>query len=130
MAKRKKTTQAVILSARLNPATSDKDRMALEIIREKEAEGMNFKQIAVDAILHRGGATPEMFDRETSTQKLVTHLEAMLSDFSADLLRNLKGRGSFPPDDDEDEEGVSRFASTFAKGYLQRQQKALGDDDE
>lgn len=128
---RQKTTQAVILSARLNPVTSEYDRKALEIIRELEANGFNFKQIAVDAILRAGGAKPEMFERDSGTAALLARFETLLADFSTDLVRNLKSRGNLPVDDDEDdEEGVSRFASTFAKGYLQRQQQALGDDEE
>lgn len=128
---RKKTTKAVILSARLNPATSDEDRKALEIIREKEAEGFNFKQIVVDAINRAGGVTPEMFARDNSTAKLLLQLEHLLADFSNDLVRTLKNNGSVQlDDDDEDSAGHSRFASTFAKGFMQRQQQALGDVDD
>lgn len=125
---RQKTSKAVIYSARLNPVTSEEDRKAIEIIKDLEADGFNFKQIAVDAILRAGGVKPEMFAREGGTSKLLAQLETMLADFSSDLMRNLKNRGDVQTEGDEsDDEGISNFASTFAKGYIQRQQQALGD---
>lgn len=129
MSPRKKTSRAVIKSARFNPVTSEKDMKALEIIEELEGKGYNFHQIAVDAILTRGGATPEMFDPENGTRNMISQLETMLADFSADLMRNLKGRRDFDIDDD-DEGRVSQFTANFAKGFLARQQQVLGDDEE
>ncbi len=128
---RKKTTQAEILSARLNPITSEYDRRALEIIHKREQEGFNFKQTAVDAILRAGGYTPEMFERDTGAAKLILHLESLLANFSSELMQALKERGTSSIDDDlHSEGGLSKFSQTFARGYLQRQQQALGDDDD
>lgn len=128
---RKKTSAAVILSARLNPVTSQYDRKALEIVKHQETKGFNFKQVAVDAILRSEGYTPEMFERDTSVSKLFAHLETMLADFSSQLMESLKNRGVSSIDDDlHSEGGISKFSQTFARGYLQRQQQALGDDEE
>lgn len=128
---RKKTSAAVILSARLNPVTSQYDRKALEIVKHQETKGFNFKQVAVDAILRSEGYTPEMFERDTSVSKLFAHLETMLADFSSQLMEGLKNRGVSSIDDDlHSEGGISKFSQTFARGYLQRQQQALGDDEE
>lgn len=128
MSPRQKTSQAIILSARINPRTSDKDRMALEIIRDLEEKGYKRKQIIVDAILARGGATPEMFDQETFAQQIMSHLETVLADFSVDLLRNIKSRDDIDIDESDDGE-VSRFTTNFAKGFIERQQQVLGDDE-
>jgi len=128
MSPRKKTSQAVIKSARLNPVTSEKDMKALEIIEELEGKGFNFHQIAVDAILAKGGATPEMFDQENMARHIMSRLEGVLANFSDELMHNLKSRGGLDLDDDDGE--VSRFTSTFARGFLERQQQVLGDDEE
>lgn len=127
MSPRLKTSRAIIKSARFNPTTSEKDMKALEIIEDLEGKGYNFHQIAVDAILHRGGATPEMFDRENTAQQIMARLEGVLANFSDELMHNLKSRGSLDLEDDDGE--VSRFTSNFARGFLERQQQVLGDDE-
>lgn len=62
-------------------------------------------------------------------------LEQTLEAFAAQLLRQLKqtktsGRGRSVIEDDEDDETVSTFAKNFARGFMQRQSKGRGEDDD
>lgn len=123
----KKTTQAVIKHARLNPVTSIEDKKALEIIAELEAEGYNFKQIAVDAILRAGGAKPEMFAR-TSNGDLMSGMEDMLSRFADEILSKIQISGGRINEESSDDQ-ESPFSRNFAKSFMQRQQRAMGDEE-
>lgn len=122
---RQKTTQAVIKHARLNPVTSAEDKAALDIIQELEADGYNFKQIAVDAILRVNGMKPEMFARP-NPQNMMTDMEDMLSRFAQEIVLAVK-RGGIQPNDEPEGETDSPFSRNFAKSFMQRNQRAMGD---
>lgn len=127
-----KTTKAKYYSARFNPATSEEDAKAVEIIERLQAEGFKFKDIAQDAILRADGYKPEMFSSgDRDTMKLLSQLENMFTRFAEELIQRIgdrpQGTGYTAPDDDEPEQPTSKFARSFAKTFLQRQQN--GDSD-
>jgi predicted transcriptional regulator len=133
---RVKTSKAVIKCARLNPINEAEEK-ALLIIDHLESKGYNFKQIVVDAINRAGGVTPEMFtkDEDRQTARMAKMLENALEQFGQELTEKLQEKlqakvspsGIFA-DDDEEGGSKSQFVRTFAKGFLQRQQSALGED--
>ncbi len=122
-----KTTQAVIKHARLNPVTSAEDKAALEIIDQLEADGYNFKQIAVDAILRVNGMKPEMFARP-NPQNMMADMEDMLSRFAQEIVTAVK-HGSVQPESESISESDSPFSRNFAKSFMQRNQRAMGDEE-
>lgn len=125
---RPKTTQAVIKTARLNPATSAEDKAALEIIQELEGQGYNFKQIIVDAVLRGNGFKPEMFARPNSGD-LMRGMEDMLSSFAQEILSEVR-KGGVRTEEEPASEADSPFSRNFAKSFMQRQQRATGEEDQ
>lgn len=125
----RKTSRAVYKTARLNPTTSQLDKEALEIIERLEAQGWNFKQIAVDAILRAGGKTPEMFEQSGGT---VAGLEKLLDQFAKEIINEVRKGGVFTgnqqDDEDEDDIEMSPFTRSFARSFIERQQRASEDD--
>lgn len=124
---RQKTTQAVIKHARFNPATSAEEKAALDIIQELEADGYNFKQIAVDAILRMNGAKPEMFARP-NPQNMMADMEDMLSRYAQEIITAVK-RGGVQIEDEANGDSDSPFSRNFAKSFMQRNQRAMGDEE-
>lgn len=123
---RQKTSKAVIKSVRLNPINKE-ERTALEIIQRLEDEGFNFKQIVVDAILYADGRSPEMFSK-TDTQGLFAHMEALLEQFAQEIIHATRRAG--PAASEEETGGESTaFVKNFARGFLERQSQALGDEE-
>lgn len=123
---RKKTSQAVIKSVRLNPI-NEHERAVLEIIDQLESEEYNFKQIVVDAILRANGYTPEMFARPFPND-ILGHLERMLEQFAHEIIQatqNMRGGGRYV----EDEGETTSFAQNFARSFIDRQRKAQGGDE-
>jgi hypothetical protein len=127
---RQKTSKAVIKAARFNPETSEYDRRALEIIEQLEADGYNFKQIVVDAILRASGATPEMFERPGVG---TADLQRLLEQFAQEILNEVRKGGDVPKAsrhaDGDDPADVSPFTRNFARSFVQRQQRATGEDE-
>ena len=125
-----KSSKAVYKTARLNPVTSQADRDVLEIVERLEAEGWNFKQIAVDAILRADGRTPEIYDKPGLSMNA---LEPLLEQFAKEIISEIRRSGistSKPGADSEtDESEVTPFSRTFAKSFVQRQQRTMGDDE-
>lgn len=126
-----KTSQAVIKPARLNPKNPH-EREVLRILGEKEKQGYNFKQVAVDAILRAEGCTPEMFDKEPVGDIFSLIKEAIAEAIPA-ALRHYSGlRMQQSPDAPEEEidESVSEFSKSFATSYLQRRESLVGQPDD
>lgn len=120
----RRKSQARFFSARFNPATSEEDALALDLIDQWIEQGYNFKAIVTDAILARAGHEPEMFNKPVQDH-LIDRMEDVLAAFAEDLISRI---GTMPrrtvrqSDDDEDsEEDATRFARNFAKGFMQRQ---------
>ena len=132
----KKTSNAKYFSARFNPDTSEEDARVIEIVNRWISQGLTFKSVAQDAILHRDGHRPVMFsDPNQANARLLGQIEDMLARFAEELMRHMDTlpRGGLPAlneDDDDDYTTpgtTSAFARNFAKGFLQRQQS--GDDE-
>lgn len=128
-----KTSQAVLLTARLNPINPE-EASALKIIAEQREKGFNFKQVIVDAINRCGGATPEMFTRERDDQmhQFARLTEGALSQFTEQVLNELRSNGVQLPQPDKDDEGkpISSFTRTLVKGLKQRQEQTYEDIDD
>ncbi len=129
---KEKTSLAVIKTARLNPINHE-EAVTLEYISELEKQGYNFKQIIVDAILARAGATPEMFTREKQSEHLAHVVEESFSKFAAELMQRISAgtiKVSASIDEDQNRsDGLSAFARNFGRGLLQRNQMTQGDDE-
>lgn len=128
---KEKTTQAKYFTLRLNPVTSAEDSETLNIIRQLESEGYTFKQIAQDAILARQGYNPEMFSKSTSGY-ILGGLENLLTRFAGEIVHELKkgGKSQINGDTDDDaREEESPLVRNLARSFMQRQQKALGDEE-
>lgn len=118
---REKTSQAEIYHARLNPINPE-EAIALEYIRAAEGNGINFKQVVVDAINARAGATPEMFARNGGIVEYAKSTEAMFKQFAEQLIAELRQSGGIQMNNPQSaEEPVSRFAKSFASGLRKRQ---------
>lgn len=124
-------------SARFN-LRRDPDRQAVEIIQRYESEGVSFKKLARDAILMMEGYTPEMFadERGTTMRDMMVQMEDMFATFAQDILGKIKsGGGYIPANDSGDDDSMSatqpsKFARNLASGFVARQSRVLGADDE
>lgn len=121
-----KTSQRTHRQAWLNPATSEADKAALRIIERQEANGVSFKQLAVDNILRCEGIDPATFPRSGLD---LAGLEGLLARFADYIISNVGGGGSAPPadpDEFEDEDTApgkpSKFARGLAASFAARQQ--------
>jgi hypothetical protein len=123
-----KTSQARYISARLNPTTSSEDKEALAIIDGLISQGFNPHQIIVDAILRAGHWTPEMFPKQGSFD-MVALMESLLSNFAREIIEEIHKAGfTMVSENGEQESGdTSEFVNNFARTFMQRQQRALGD---
>jgi hypothetical protein len=127
-----RTSQAVILTARLNPINPE-EASALRIIQEQREKGYNFKNVIVDAINRCGGMTPEMFTHDEDRQ-LTRLSEEVLSQFTEQVLNELRSNGVSLPQSaterDDEDKPLSKFSKNFAKGVKQRQEQTYEDIDE
>lgn len=123
----KKTTKAVIKSARLNPVTSERDRAVLELIEQGAADGYTFKDIVIDAILYANGKTPDNFDRPQSND-ILSGMEDLLSRFADEIVREVKNGGSVGDATFNEPEASTNFSRNLAKTFMQRQQQNKGDE--
>lgn len=124
-----KTSQAKYKSIRFNPLTSSEDKEALAIIDSLEMQGFNFHQIVVDAILRAGNWKPEMFPKP-NTPDMAIMMENMLANFAREIVEEIHKRGfqTVSISDDNETGESSDFVNNFARTFMQRQQKALGDN--
>lgn len=123
-----KTSQAKYKSIRFNPGTSVEDREALALVTDLETQGYNFHQIVVDAILRAGDWTPEMFPKP-NTPDMIGMMEGLLSNFAQEIIAEIH-RGGIRINEGEigePQEDTSEFVNNFARTFMQRQQRALGD---
>ena len=130
-----KTSQAVLLTARLNPINPE-EASALKILAEQREKGYNFKQVVVDALNRCGGVTPEMFTQERDDQmhQFAKLTEGMLGQFTEQVLNELRSNGvNLPqstPDQDDNGKPISSFTKTIVRGLKQRQEQTYEDIDE
>lgn len=131
----KKTSEAVYKTMRLNPK-NDVDREVLEILNELEdpAKGITFKTVAVDAILRNAGRTPEIVSRDYDLgSRLLAQLEQLFARFAQEIITQLSKGGIRVEADDDDEpesnDKPSRYARTFAKSFIERQRRVMGDEE-
>lgn len=125
-------SQAEYRSARFNPI-NPQDRDVLAIVKELEDQGFNFKQIVSDAILRADGKTPEMYAAPMVTAQIITtYMDNVLAQFAQEIVTEIK-RGGFravaeTDEDEESSEKPSKFAQSFARSFLERQRRAMGDE--
>lgn len=114
-------SEAVYFHARLNPATSEADKAALEIINDLISRNYNFKEIAVDAILRSAGVDPATLPQTGLT---ASALEDLLTRFGDRLINEIKaGGGYIPQTEPEPDEGngkPSPFTRRFAQSFANR----------
>lgn len=124
------SSKAVIKTARINPASSLEEAMALDYIVAQEARGFGFKQVVVDAINYRAGHTPEMFGRERDGEAVRFYglVEKLLGEFAASLLSKIQ-KGEIGVADNQND-AVSSYAASFMKTARERQAIAQGDDED
>lgn len=122
-----------LLTARLNPNNNNAaERAALEYIAKAFEQGFNFKQIVVDAVNHRAGATPDMFksDAPQLSGNFLQQFEAMFHDFAESLMKQIEaGTIHVGSDKQTKAAGLTAFTRQFSQGVLQRQQQVVSDDD-
>ena len=122
-------SKAEYRSARFNPINPE-DRDVLAIIHELEAQDYNFKQIVTDAILRADGRTPEMYAAPQITADLIkAYMNDILPQFAQEIISHVKHGGVAIENEPEDTGGnPSEFAKTFAKSFVERQRRAMGDE--
>lgn len=128
---RPKTSKAVIKSARFNPETSDLDKRVLKTVADLEEKGWNFKQIVVDAVIKCSGETVDYVDRPGVNR---AGMEQLFEQFAKEIIREIRSGGFTTKaqldEDDDDESGeVTPFTRNFARSFIQRQQRATGEDE-
>lgn len=125
----KKTSRAVLKTARINPDSGAANANAYRVIEELERDGWSFGQIVIDAVNRADGKTPEMFDSGALTASNVRQIfDEMLDKFMDELVDRI-GRGqSVVPTDTEIESGnVTPFAAKLAKKMKERSQQLRGE---
>lgn len=136
MPKRPKTSKARIYTFRLNPIHEEESRV-MEIIASWEQQGYTQKQLIMDRVLRCEGYTPEMFAHGDGLSPGVMQL--LFEQFAEQLLNAIGERFSKwtrspkisePLAEDDAQEDVSQFARNFAKGFMERRKRGIGDEDE
>lgn len=111
--------------------THDQDANAYDYVLEQEQRGLDFRKIVVDALNARAGATPEMFAGQTLTVQLI---EELLGRFAEDIIQRLPSGTAARVDDadfdDDADHPVSSFGRALARGFLERQKSAVGDEED
>lgn len=126
-----KTSRSRFFTARINPATSAAEARAIEIIDHYTAQGVSFKQLVVDRIVqHEGEAV--LFAKPTAGTLTITQMQALLSEFSTQLIARIGERGTLADGDDSaadaQTETLNSFQSAFLGGFLKRQGSLTGDE--
>jgi DNA-binding transcriptional MerR regulator len=144
--------QYVFKSARFN-RQREQDEAALQIIEHWDRQGYSFKELVTDRLIRGENVDPVMFQKgDYPYQKPATvddirdllsempqssgitldEVRQLLESFADEIVRHLKKSGGRVHDtlDDDDGETVSTFAKNFARGFMQRQRKGMGEDDE
>lgn len=132
----RKTSNAEYKTIRFNPDTSEQDKQALEIIAYWKAQGFDFKDLVVDRLLRGNGFDPVKM-KATNTvlvEQLTRSMEGILERFGHELMESLR-QGKFEISDDDsidqkDNEKPSEFLTNFVGGFVNRQQRKLGNNDE
>jgi hypothetical protein len=117
-------SRAIVKCIRLNPIHPE-DEFVINYLQKMEKKGWEAKKVFVDAIAHRGGATPEMFAKGGLEDRLLAILEGFTQELRAQI-----GNGKIDLSSSQDVDGeLSTFTKNFSKGLFQRQAMTLGDED-
>ena len=121
-----KTSEAEHYSARINPKSSENERLALEIIHDLEKR-FSFKEIAVDAIIRAKGHDPAKLEPGGIT---LAAMEGLFANFAQIIISQIKQGGIDLANEDSEpssDGNVSPFAQNIAKSYVSRR-KSQGDE--
>lgn len=116
-----------IYSFRLHPS-DDRERDAIEIIKQLQAEGWSVRDIVTDAVLYAKGRTPEMY-KYSDDHISRGYIENTLEGFAQHIISELRTNGfvtseseqgkQTPFGNDEDED----MARNLANGFLARRKR-------
>lgn len=130
-------TDRLIRGENVNPATFQKGDfpyqkpVTADEVRTMLAELQQSAGATADEIAGMIAQIPQ----PQSTGITLEEVRLLLESFADEIVRHLKrggagGRSQALIDDDDDGETVSAFAKNFARGFIQRQRKGMGEDDE
>lgn len=130
---KQKTSKARVYAMRLNPI-NERERKVMEIIEGWIERDYDFKKLAMDRILRGEGFTPEMFEHDQRGQfaYFLSQMESMFSRFAEEIISELQHGGARMSAENQDagQDGeTSQFAQNFARSFIQRQKRGLGDDE-
>lgn len=129
---RPKSSEAEVFSLRLNPIHPQEARL-IEIIKGWKEKGYDFKALVSDRIFRAEGVKPERYSVERMLPEMMANaLEPLLERFAEHIIQQLHAGGITTLNGEESEytEAPSQLAKNFARSFVQRQRKALGEDDE
>lgn len=130
---RQKTTGETTrsFSLRLNPAYEE-DLAAIEHLDRMIEQGYSARQIVTDALCRASGLVPEMFSRRDDMTMLYANLESLLSNFAGEIIKAVQQRGAravYREEDERNDGEDGTWVRNFARGFIARQQQALGEDE-
>lgn len=118
--------QSRVFSVRLHPS-DPKEKQAIEIIDALMDNQYTMRQIVTDAILHRDGASPEMF-KDNGNALTLSAMEDLLTDFAAHIIRemmlkNIAVQDNLPLESGSTQEHDDEMASNMAAAYMSRRRR-------
>lgn len=128
---RPKSSEAQVFSLRLNPIHPQEEKL-IGIIEDWKGQGYDFKTLVSDRIFRAEGIKPESYSVERILPEMMANaLEPLLERFAEHIIQQLHAGGvTTSSSEQEYGEAPSQLAKNFARSFVQRQRKALNEDDE
>lgn len=128
---RPKSSEAQVFSLRLNPIHPQEEKL-IGIIEGWKEQGYDFKTLVSDRIFRAEGVKPESYSVERILPEMMANaLEPLLERFAEHIIQQLHTAGvTNSSSEQEYGEAPSQLAKNFARSFVQRQRKALNEDEE